>query len=214
MCVDYRQLNKNTVKHPYPIPVIEELLDELQGAAIYSKLDLRVGYHQIRVAPADIDKTAFSTHQGHYEFKHVQHLSMTLSILRHHQLKAKLSKCQFAQTQLDYLGHTISQHGVSAEAIKVDVIRKWPTPKSVKALKRFPRVDRLLPTICSSLWGACKAFNQPVTERFLLVDSRNSQSICRAETSYDGTSHIAPPQFLYSRDGCVSDGNGGCAATR
>lgn len=68
-CVDYRHLNAITVKNRYPLPIIDELLDELADSCFFTSLDLRAGYHQIRMRPGDEYKTAFKTHHGHFEFK-------------------------------------------------------------------------------------------------------------------------------------------------
>ena len=69
LCIDYLQLNRVTIKNRYPLPRIDDLFDQLRGAQVYSKIDLRTGYHQLRVREADISKTVFRTRYGHFEFK-------------------------------------------------------------------------------------------------------------------------------------------------
>nr|GEZ42479.1 putative reverse transcriptase domain-containing protein [Tanacetum cinerariifolium] len=76
MCINYHELNKLTVKNRYPLPRINDLFDQLQGSSVYSKIDLRSGYHQLRVKDEDIPKTAFRTRYGHYEF-HVMPFGLT-----------------------------------------------------------------------------------------------------------------------------------------
>jgi len=68
LCVDYRQLNKITIKNKYPLPRIDDLMDQLRAVVVYYKIDLKFGYHQIQVKAEDIQKTTFRTRSGHYEY--------------------------------------------------------------------------------------------------------------------------------------------------
>ncbi|GJY60023.1 putative reverse transcriptase domain-containing protein [Tanacetum coccineum] len=109
MCIDYRELNKLTVKNRYPLPRIDDLFDQFQGSSVYSKIDLRSGYHQLRVHEEDIPKTVFRTRYGHYEFQvmpfgltnapaveeHAEHLKLILELLKKEELYAKFSKYDF-----------------------------------------------------------------------------------------------------------------------
>lgn len=181
-CVDYRHLNAQTVKDKHPMPVVDELLDELAGAIWFSKLDFRAGYHQLCIHQADTHKTAFKTHSGLYEFlvmafgltnapasfqgvmnlifvhllrkgviifmddilvysatleEHVTLLQQVFEVIREHKFFLKRSKCSFAQSEVEYLGHCISAKGVATEPSKVSAVQNWPRPKNLKDVRGF-----------------------------------------------------------------------------
>ena len=185
LCIDYRGLNRVTVKNKYPLPRIDELLDQLRGAKWFSKIDLASGYHQIPIEPGDVRKTAFRTRYGHYEFvvmpfgltnapaafmkmmngifreyldefviifiddilvysktkedhkSHKRHLRAVLGRLREHKLFAKLSKCSFWQKIIGFLGHIVSDQGVSVDQDKIKCIREWTQTKNAMEVRSF-----------------------------------------------------------------------------
>ncbi|GJV57020.1 putative reverse transcriptase domain-containing protein [Tanacetum coccineum] len=110
MCIDYHELNKLTVKNRYPLPRIDDLFDQLQGSSVYSMIDLRSGYHQLRVRDGDIPKMVFRTRYGYYEFHafwidkrtgsihglhDLEYLKLILELLKNDELYAKFLKCEF-----------------------------------------------------------------------------------------------------------------------
>ncbi|XP_074327983.1 uncharacterized protein LOC141665898 [Apium graveolens] len=108
LCVDYMELNKVTIRNRYPLPRIDDLFDQLQGAKYFSKIDLRSGYHQLRVREEDIPKTAFHTRYSHYEFLEVA-----------------------------FLGYIISGRGIKLDLAKVEAITNWPRPSNVTEVRSF-----------------------------------------------------------------------------
>ncbi|GKA81569.1 putative reverse transcriptase domain-containing protein [Tanacetum coccineum] len=97
ICIDYRELNKLTIKNRYPLPRIDDLFDQLQGSSVYSKIDLRSGYHQLRIREEDIPITAFRTRYGHYEFSRKAFWELTNSphihALMNSHVHSDLDKC-------------------------------------------------------------------------------------------------------------------------
>ncbi|GKA55160.1 putative reverse transcriptase domain-containing protein [Tanacetum coccineum] len=141
MCIRYRELNKLTVKNRYPLPRIDDLFDQLQGSSVYSKIDLRSGYHQLRVREEDIPKTAFRTRYDHYEFQnkqeHEEHLKLILELLKKEELYAKFSKCEFWIPKVQFLGHVIDSQGIHVDPAKIESIKDWASPKSPTEIRQF-----------------------------------------------------------------------------
>nr|GEZ59931.1 hypothetical protein [Tanacetum cinerariifolium] len=128
-------------KAPYP-----------SGCKFFSKIDLRSGYHQLRVKGQDIPKTAFRTRYGHYEFlvmplgltnapatkeEHEEHLHIVLGTLCQKKLYAKFLKCKFWLGQVAFLGHIVSVDGITMDPAKVEAITKWPRPKTLTEIRSF-----------------------------------------------------------------------------
>lgn len=182
MCIDFRVLNNNTIKDRFPLPQIDELISKFYGAKVFSKLDLMSGYYQVRIDEKDVEKTAFSTEYGHYEWKvmpfgltnapatfqrmmnnllqpllngfvqvylddifiyssdenqHDEHVRKVLDILQDKQLIAKKSKCAFFYRELRFLGHVITAEGIKADPDKVEKVKNWPTPTTIKEAQMF-----------------------------------------------------------------------------
>ncbi|GKV24943.1 hypothetical protein SLEP1_g34480 [Rubroshorea leprosula] len=163
LCIDYRELNKVTVKNRYPLPRIDDLFDQLKGAQVFSKIDLRSGYHQLKIKSDDVPKTAFRTRYGHYEFivmpfgltnapsrfmdlmnrvfsnyaLHEKHLRTVLETLRRERLFAKFKKCEFWLDNVAFLGHVVTKDGISVDPQKIEAVVDWKRLNSVVEIRRF-----------------------------------------------------------------------------
>jgi hypothetical protein len=182
MCVDYQPLSAVTIKNKYPLSRIDILFDQLSKAKVFSKIDLRSSYHQIKIRPEDIPKTAFSTQYGLFEYlvmsfgltnapthfiylmnsvfmleldkfmvvfiddilvyshnkeEHAEHLRIVLTQLRDKQLYAKFNKCEFWLKKIPFLGHVLSDEGISVDPTKVQEVLDWKAPTTVFEVRSF-----------------------------------------------------------------------------
>nr|GEV83195.1 putative reverse transcriptase domain-containing protein [Tanacetum cinerariifolium] len=152
MFIDYRELNKLTSKNRYPLPRIGDLSDQLQGSQYFSKIDLRFGYHQLRVHEDVILKTAFRTRYGHFKFtimpfgltnapatreEHEEHLGLVLELLKKERLYAKFSKCEFWLREVQFLGQVINGDGIYVDPSKIEAVKSWEAPRTPFEVRSF-----------------------------------------------------------------------------
>ncbi|CAI5484605.1 unnamed protein product [Closterium sp. Yama58-4] len=161
MCIDYRALNKQTVKNKYPIPRIDDLLDQLRGATVFSKLDIRSGYWQIKMADNSIHKMAFRTRYGSYEYLVMPfglcNAPATFQAEMNHILRPLLDECVvvylddiliYSKTMKEHVEHLrkvfaiprknkFTVKGVHVDLRKIEAVKKWKVPENVKELQQF-----------------------------------------------------------------------------
>jgi transposase InsO family protein len=180
--IDYRKLNQKTIGDAYPLPLINEILDQLGRSRYFTTLDLASGFQQIEVDTSSVPKTAFSTPNGHFEYlrmpfglknapatfqrlmnviltgiqgisafvymddivvysadlaEHIARLTTVFDRLRSANLKLQIDKCEFFRKEVCYLGHVISDKGVSPNPETVNSVVNFPTPKNVKQIQSF-----------------------------------------------------------------------------
>ncbi|TYK23435.1 pol protein [Cucumis melo var. makuwa] len=153
LCIDYRELNKVTVKNRYPLPRIEDLFDQLQGATVFSKIDLRSGYHQLRIKDADVPKTTFHSRYGHYEFI-VMSFGLTNAPAVFMDLMNRVFRefldtfvivfiddiLIYSKTEAEHEEHlrrVVSKAGVSVDPAKIEAVTSWPRPSTVSEVRSF-----------------------------------------------------------------------------
>ncbi|KAA3466629.1 DNA/RNA polymerases superfamily protein [Gossypium australe] len=154
LCIDYRQLNKVTVKIKYLLPSIDDLFDQLKGATMFSKIDLRFGYYQLRVKKQDVPKTAFRMRYGHYEFLVMPFILTNAPTIfmdlmnrvfrpyldKDKQLYAKFSKSEFWLREVGFLGHIVSGDGIGVDPSKILAIVEWKLLSNVQFVKGFSMI--------------------------------------------------------------------------
>ena len=148
-CIDYRRVNAVTKKDVYSLPRVDDIVDTLGDAKYFTMVDLASGYWQVKLVDDARPKTAFTTHQGLFEFirmtlqctsdvlEHLQHLEEVMDRLRKARLRLKPKKCHFLCTEVSYLGHIISAQGVCPDPEKIDKVKHFPVSRDVSKARQF-----------------------------------------------------------------------------
>uniref|UniRef100_A0A2N9G313 RNA-directed DNA polymerase n=1 Tax=Fagus sylvatica TaxID=28930 RepID=A0A2N9G313_FAGSY len=144
LCIDYREINRVTVRNKYPLPRIDDLFDQLQGAQIFSKIDLRSAFMDLmnRVFKPFLDQfvVVFIDDILIYSKSkedHERHFRLVLQVLEEKKLYAKLKKCEFWLDSVAFLGHVISKDGISVDPKKVEAVVEWNRPNNVTEIRSF-----------------------------------------------------------------------------
>ncbi|GBC39113.2 retroviral-like aspartic protease 1 [Rhizophagus irregularis DAOM 181602=DAOM 197198] len=159
LCIDYRKLNAVTKADAYPLPRIDDMLESFSNATWFTTLDLASGYWQVAMDSADVEKTAFITPFGLYEFleylgkfvavylddviiyskgtleQHLDHLRQVFETLRRANLKIKLKKCYFCLGNIHFLGHVVGREGIRPDPEKIEKIKTFPVPTNLTQLR-------------------------------------------------------------------------------
>ncbi|GKE18135.1 putative reverse transcriptase domain-containing protein [Tanacetum coccineum] len=137
MCIDYREVNKLTVKNRYPLPRINDLFDQLQGSRVCSQIDLRSGYHQLRVREEDIPKTAFRTRYCHYEFQ-VMPFGLINALTVFMDLMNRSRKDHEGHLRLILkLLKEEKFEGIHVDPTNIEAIKDWASPKTPTKIRQF-----------------------------------------------------------------------------
>ncbi|GKA61112.1 putative reverse transcriptase domain-containing protein, partial [Tanacetum coccineum] len=164
ICIENRELNKLTVKNRYPLPRIDDLFDQQQGSQFFLKIDLRSGYHQLRMHEDDIPKTTPYLDKFVIVFidniliysktqeEHVEHLSLVLRLLKKEKLYAKFSKCEFWLREVQFLGHVTNGKGIHVDPSKIEAVKNWKAPRTpTEGEKQELAFQTLKDKLCNAL---------------------------------------------------------------
>nr|GEU97107.1 hypothetical protein [Tanacetum cinerariifolium] len=127
MCIDYMELNKITIKNRYPLPMINDLFDQLQRTYYFSKIDLRSGYHQLRMHEDDITKTTFRTRYRHFKF----------TVMPFRLTNAPAIIMDLMNREVHFLGHVVNQSGIHVDPSKIDMVKNWRVPTTPSEVRSF-----------------------------------------------------------------------------